>query len=346
MQEQQQGQVRDDPMQQQQHLPLYLPEWGQPSMDSHQDWQLIVSPSNMAPAEERRYHASTFSKVLQHLAPTGSPDNRTQPQPQQRDLVRVAEYMEALAADNTVLSCEVFHLQQLLVEQRRSASSSCEAVARKLASKAVKLSWELQQAELQLQLQQAASDVAQSDSSRHREDTDGVVVDEGGAAGEFVEGRRESSAAVRMASICDAVADKLKGMLAQHAARVKVGVLSDDVVCRRITLVQTQGAQGSCVFADLRQQACFNLSAWRQQATSCRGCCLLWVSTTGTLAHASFAYCSLIGCAWSNLLLPCMKHYVGQQRSLLLAVTSISHLSVRSSLLMLSGSVGAAGRGC
>lgn len=220
-------------------LPPHLTEWSSPSEPGHRDWQLIVSPSNLAPAEERHYHASTFSRVLQHLD-SANCDKGTDSgavQPQQRDLTRVAEYMDALAADNTVLSCEVFHLQQLLVQQRRSTSSSCEAVARKLASEALKLTWELQQAELQLELQQAAFDAVRLTRSSHVQQPVGrtaVVVDgeaeaetDRGTSSNLGEGMSVLPAAgetstERMDAICEAVLSRMSGLLAQHEANVQV----------------------------------------------------------------------------------------------------------------------------
>jgi hypothetical protein len=251
------------------HLPPHLaacetPSRGTDSSSSnrHQDWQLIVSPSTMPvpSADEADQHASTFRRVLQQLdsansdkgvaAVSGSTAGSmaVQQQPRPGDLARVAHYMEALAADNTVLSCEVFHLQQLLVEQRRSASSSCEAVARRVASEAVKLSWELQQAEMALQLQQAAFDAAAQLSGRRRQQGSagsssssapaGTAAQAGDSMREAgreedaqtdadaddaaLDGQPEQMVVDDMGAICEAVSDKLSGLLAQHEARVQV----------------------------------------------------------------------------------------------------------------------------
>lgn len=235
--------------QQRPHLPPHLAACDTPpGALTHQDWQLIVSPSNMAPADEARYHACTFRSVLKQLDSANSDKggcSGSVAQPRPGDLACVAHYMEALAADNTVLSCEVFHLQQLLVEQRRSASSSCEAVARRLASEAVKLSWELQQAELQLQLQQAAFDAAAQLSGDRNRSQQGVSGSSVAAAAAQDDNRREGGAgreedaptdadaaapdahqpgqlADDMGAICEAVSEKLSGLLAQHEARVQV----------------------------------------------------------------------------------------------------------------------------
>jgi hypothetical protein len=220
--------------QQQQGKPLVplLPTWDAAAHQDSANWQVIPSPSSFAPADMQQYHASAFNSVLQQLTPGGSVDvthaaaasaKQLQLQ-QQRDIVRVAEYLQALAADNTVLSCEVLHLQQLLVRQRRYVSSSCEAVARKVAAEAVKLAVQLQQWELRQDLQQAALDAAAlshsscvSSSGGTESQSESGSADADGAAGE----------AHKIDFICDVVRNKLSGLLAAHEARLQVRDIRD-----------------------------------------------------------------------------------------------------------------------
>jgi hypothetical protein len=212
----------------------------------HHDWQVIPSPSSLAPADKHTYHASAFTQVLRHLvhsdgrgsSPLGQEGEavvlgeqehsseqlqgrrgKEREQQQQDDLLRVAEYLHALASDNTVLSCEVFHLQKLLVEQRRSASSSCEAIARKLASEAVRATWQAQQAELRQELQQATIDAVM-----RSEGSSCASMGDGGGSGDSSTGGASDVTLTpeRIAAICSAVRERLSDLLESHDARVQV----------------------------------------------------------------------------------------------------------------------------
>jgi hypothetical protein len=241
-QEQRQGQVQgqadeqqpQEPVQEQQQKPCVplLPTWDAAHQDSS-NWQVIPSPSSFAPADMQQYHASAFNSVLQHLTPGDSVDvtsaaaaaaggSAKQQQQQQRDLVLVAEYMQALAADNTVLSCEVLHLQQLLVQQRRSASSSAEAVAKKVAAEAVKLAVQLQQWELRREVQQAAADAAALSHISCVSSSEGTESHSDSGSADTVVSADEAH---KLDFICGIVRGKLSGLLAAHEARLQVSGL-------------------------------------------------------------------------------------------------------------------------
>lgn len=173
-------------------------------------------------------------------------------QQQQDDLLRVAEYLHALASDNTVLSCEVFHLQKLLVEQRRSASSSCEAIARKLASEAVRATWQAQQAELRQELQQATIDAVM-----RSEGSSCASMGDGGGSGDRSTGGASDVTLTpeRIAAICSAVRERLSDLLESHDARVQVSSWTHhtrfvhNTVYQGIHLTVHQGAHHARVYA-------------------------------------------------------------------------------------------------
>jgi hypothetical protein len=80
--------------------------------------------------------------------------------PTVQQMQRVLEYLRMAMADNTVLSCECLHLQQLLVQERMIGRSSCEAVAVKLASDVIRLRSRLHKAENALLMGQVATEMS------------------------------------------------------------------------------------------------------------------------------------------------------------------------------------------
>lgn len=240
---QQQRQRQSDEMQSKQQVPRLWQEVSDSSAQiDHSDWQVIPSPHMLPSADQQHYHASAFDRVLQHLVSANldtaaAVATAVSPQAslQQQDLMRLAEYLHALAADNTVLSCEVFHLQQLLVQQRQVASSSFEAMAHKLAAESVQHSWEVQEQQLERALQQAASKAAAVAAIDRGQGGGRVGELEGGsggcddgtdssnssssAGGDGIEGVDETGAAC----IYEALKSRVSGMLEAHEARVQVG---------------------------------------------------------------------------------------------------------------------------
>jgi len=232
------GDQQPQSLQQPPQVPL-LPGLGSSPADAPGSWQLIPSPRTLPAAEQHQYNASAFSHVLQHLSSVkshlgtdpGWEQRRSQQQQRplsQQELGRLAECLQALVADNTVLSCEVFHLQQLLVQQRQAAATNCQALGKKLAADAAKLLWELQHDEVQQVLMEATRNTFQylTDGSGG---TGGSSTD--GSSGSGSSGSADNRAAAALGvpggaaaavdAVVDVVKEKLEPLLAAHDAKIQ-----------------------------------------------------------------------------------------------------------------------------